>query len=107
MAKTKRDLKRIKQQLQKSGSSQSEKTPYKVPETTARGSIHEFNDADIRPQQLVPKRINIWVAIAVFAVTLIVYMLTQAAPCLSGIPASMPPAPASWACPTLRETPSI
>ena len=78
MAKTKRDLKRIKQQLQKSGSSQSEKTPYKVPETTARGSIHEFNDADIRPQQLVPKRINIWVAIAVFAVTLIVYMLTQA-----------------------------
>jgi hypothetical protein len=78
MAKTKRDLKRIKQQLQKSGSSPREKTPYKVPETTARGSIRDFNDADIRPQQLVPKRLNIWVAIAVFAVTLIVYMLTQA-----------------------------
>lgn len=77
MANKKPDLKQIKQNIQKAGSAPKEKPSYKVPDRKVFESM-VFDETDLRPQQLVPKNINLWVGLALFAATLIVYMLTQA-----------------------------
>ncbi len=76
MAKKDHDLRQIKQKIQQTGSVPAGKreTPaYKVPARAV-----PVDDASLRPTQLVPARTNLWVAWILFAVTLIVYMLTQA-----------------------------
>jgi hypothetical protein len=75
MNKNKPDVRHIKQQIQKSAPVAGKAKPeYKVPEKP----ILELSDTQFRPQPLVPKNINTIVSWAVFAVALIVYMLTQA-----------------------------
>jgi hypothetical protein len=73
MNKNKPDLKQIKQRIQQSSQAPKDKPEYKIPE---RPVI--LDEAAIRPQQVVPHGLNRWIAFAVFAVSLIVYMLTQA-----------------------------
>lgn len=73
MNKSKVDVKHIKRQIQKTGSSQNNKPDYRVPEKAVI-----IDDSQFRPQALNSPKTNIIVAWAVFAVTLIVYLLTQA-----------------------------
>ncbi len=73
MSKSKTDINQIKSQIRKTGPAPKSKVAYKVPPKAA-----PIDDAVIRPQQLVPPRINTIVAWAVFAVALVVYLLTQA-----------------------------
>lgn len=74
MNKNKTDIKQIKQQIQKSSAlPKSGKPAYKVPEKTVK-----TDDTLLRPTQLVPVKLNRMVAWAVFAFTLIIYLLTQA-----------------------------
>ncbi len=74
MNKNKPDLKQIKQQIQKTGSAPKGKPAYKIPEKPQT----VIDEAQFRPQPLVPSKTNTIVAWAVFAVALLVYMLTQA-----------------------------
>ncbi len=73
MNKSKVDVKHIKRQIQKSSSSSSQKPDYQVPEKAI-----VLDDSQFRPQPLVNPKTNIIVAWAVFAVVLLVYLLTQA-----------------------------
>ncbi len=70
--KSKPELKHIKKQIQQSAAPKG-KPDYKVP---AKPAI--LDDSSFRPQALVPKKTNTLVAWIVFAIALIVYMLTQA-----------------------------
>ncbi len=73
MSKRKVDVQQIKRQIQQSESARKAKPDYKVPEKSA-----VLDDFQFRPQPLANPRTNIIVAWAVFAVALVVYLLTQA-----------------------------
>ncbi len=73
MNKKKTDIRQIKQHIQKTAQIPKEQRQYKVPERPV--PVYE---GVIRPQPLVPVNYNRWVAFALFAVSLIIYMLTQA-----------------------------
>jgi hypothetical protein len=73
MNKTKPDLKQIKSQIQKTGSQPRQRVEYQVPV-----KVEPVDTSTLRPQQIVPHKLNTLVTWLVFALTLVVYMLTQA-----------------------------
>ncbi len=73
MNKSKTDVRQIKRQIQKTTSADRNKPAYQVPEKTIT-----LDETQFRPQPLANPKTNIIIAWAVFAVTLIVYLLTQA-----------------------------
>ncbi|HNU98160.1 MAG TPA: DUF2723 domain-containing protein, partial [Candidatus Syntrophosphaera thermopropionivorans] len=75
MAKSKSDVKDIKERLRQSSATAAKKPvkEYKVPEKPPA-----FDETLLRPQALVPSKTNTIVAWIVFAFALIIYMLTQA-----------------------------
>lgn len=75
MAKSKSDVKDIKERLRQSSATAAKKPvkEYKVPEKPPT-----FDETLLRPQALVPSKTNTIVAWIVFAFALIIYMLTQA-----------------------------
>jgi len=73
MNKRKVDVRHIKRQIQKSEASKKEKPEYQVPTKAV-----VMNDFQFRPQPLQNPKTNLIVAWAVFAIALIVYLLTQA-----------------------------
>lgn len=73
MSKSKVDVRHIKRQIQKSEATKKGKPDYQVP---AKAEV--LDDFQYRPQPLQNPKANLIVAWAVFAIALIVYLLTQA-----------------------------
>lgn len=71
--KSKQEVRQIKQKIRKTESAGKARPEYKVPEKPAPVDV-----AELRPQPLVPKKLNTIVAWIIFAVALVVYLLTQA-----------------------------
>ncbi|MGC9361725.1 MAG: protein O-mannosyl-transferase family, partial [Candidatus Syntrophosphaera sp.] len=71
--KSKQEVRQIKQKIRKTGSAEKARPEYKVPEKPAPVEV-----AELRPQPLVPKKLNTLVAWIIFVVALAVYLLTQA-----------------------------
>ncbi|HPH61649.1 MAG TPA: DUF2723 domain-containing protein, partial [Candidatus Syntrophosphaera sp.] len=73
MSKSKVDVRHIKRQIQKSEATKKGKPDYQVP---AKAEV--LDDFQYRPQPLQNPKTNLIVAWTVFAIALLVYLLTQA-----------------------------
>jgi hypothetical protein len=71
--KSKQEIKYIKERIRKTEKTDRATPEYKVPEKKPAAEV-----AELRPQKLVPRKINTIVAWIIFAIALIVYLLTQA-----------------------------